>query len=233
MTSAAAKFTASRPEAQKRLICTPGTPSPNPAVSAAARAMSPPASPTGSTQPSTTSSTTEGSARLRALIAPSAWVASESAVTSCSEPSALPRPRGVRTASYTNASVILFLLFAALEAARDEKLHDLVGPGIDALHPRVAVHARDRIFVHIAIAAEQLQAAVDDFVLQVGQPVLGHRGRDGIELPPQVALHAVVMEDAADGRLGFALGELELGVLEVDDLLAEGLPLLDVVDGEP
>ena len=28
MTWAAAKFTASRPEAQKRLICTPGTPSP-------------------------------------------------------------------------------------------------------------------------------------------------------------------------------------------------------------
>ena len=31
MISAAAKFTASRPEAQKRLICTPGTPSPKPA----------------------------------------------------------------------------------------------------------------------------------------------------------------------------------------------------------
>src|SRR3954452_12027378 len=70
--------------------------------------MSPPASPTGSTQPSTTSSTTEGSERLRALIAPSACVASASAVTSCSEPSALPLPRGVRTASYTNASVIEF-----------------------------------------------------------------------------------------------------------------------------
>ena len=28
MISAAAKFTASRPEAQKRLICTPGTPLP-------------------------------------------------------------------------------------------------------------------------------------------------------------------------------------------------------------
>ena len=51
MISAAAKFTASRPEAQKRLIWMPGTPSPKPATSAAARAMSPPASPTGSTQP--------------------------------------------------------------------------------------------------------------------------------------------------------------------------------------
>ena len=57
---AAAKFTASRPEAQKRLIWMPGTPSPKPATSAAARAMLPPASPTGSTQPITTSSIMPG-----------------------------------------------------------------------------------------------------------------------------------------------------------------------------
>ena len=99
MISAAAKFTASRPEAQKRLICTPGTPSPKPAISAEARAMSPPASPTGSTQPSTTSSSSLGSRSLRSLTAASACVARLSAVTSCSAPSALPRPRGVRTAS--------------------------------------------------------------------------------------------------------------------------------------
>ena len=67
MTCAEAKFTASRPEAQKRLICTPGTPSPKPATSAAARAMSPPASPTGSTQPITTSSISAGSSLLRSL----------------------------------------------------------------------------------------------------------------------------------------------------------------------
>ena len=99
MTSAAAKFTASRPEAQKRLIWMPGTSLPKPAMIAATRAMSPPASPTGSTQPSTTSSTSTGSSSLRSLIAASAWLARLSAVTSCSEPSALPRPRGVRTAS--------------------------------------------------------------------------------------------------------------------------------------
>ena len=99
ITSAAAKFTASSPEAQKRLICTPGTPSPKPATSAAARAMSPPASPTGSTQPSTTSSSSVGSRSLRFLIAESACAARLSAVTSCSAPSCLPRPRGVRMAS--------------------------------------------------------------------------------------------------------------------------------------
>src|ERR1041385_7433160 len=195
--------------------------------------MSPPASPTGSTQPSTTSSTTAGSDRLRSLMAPSAWVASCSAVTSCSEPSALPLPRGVRTASYTNASVIFIPpVRQPSQAARNEKLHDLVGAGVDPLHARVSIHARDRVFVHIAIAAEQLQAAVDDFVLQVGQPVLGHRGCDGIQFLAQMALDTMVVEDAPDGRLGLALGKLELGVLEVDDLLAESLALLHVVDSE-
>src|SRR5437868_3122115 len=119
------------------------------------------------------------------------------------------------------------------QTPRDQQLHDLVGAGVDALHAGVAVHARDRVFVHITIAAEQLQTAVDDFVLQVREPVFRHRGGDGIELTAQVPLHAVVVEDAADGRLALALGELELGVLEIDDRLAERLALLDVVDGQP
>jgi acetyl-CoA C-acetyltransferase len=64
---------------------------------AAKRAMSEPASPTGSTTPSTTSSTTPSFRLLRSFSACSGTVASASAVTSCSAPSGLPRPRGVRT----------------------------------------------------------------------------------------------------------------------------------------
>src|SRR5882672_5429876 len=44
----------------------------------------------------------------------------------------------------------------ASQTPRDQQLHDLVGAGIDAQHPCVAVEARDRVFVHIAIAAEHL-----------------------------------------------------------------------------
>ena len=47
-----------------------------------------------------------------------------------------------------------------------------------------------------------------------------------------MALDAIVVEDAADGGLGLQLGKLELGVLEVEDRLAEGLALLDVVDSQ-
>ena len=50
--------------------------------------------------------------------------------------------------------------------------------------------------------------------------------------PVEVALDAVIVKHPRDRRLGLAFGEHELGVLELDDLLAEGLALLDVVDGE-
>jgi hypothetical protein len=90
-------FTASRPEAQKRLICTPATRRSQPAANTAARATSPPASPTGSTQPSTTSSTSAVSRSLRSLSAASTVAASRTVETSWSAPSGLPRPRGVRT----------------------------------------------------------------------------------------------------------------------------------------
>ena len=69
----------------------------------------------------------------------------------------------------------------------DQQLHDLVGAAIDALDAGVAVHPGDRIFIHIAIAAVQLQAFVDDFSLQVRQPVFRHRRRDRIETAGDVA----------------------------------------------
>ncbi|MNT64435.1 hypothetical protein D3C72_2023350 [compost metagenome] len=55
-TLAAAVFTASRPEAQKRFICTPATVWARPALIAATRAMLAPCSAMGATQPRITSS---------------------------------------------------------------------------------------------------------------------------------------------------------------------------------
>ncbi len=55
-TFCAAMFTASRPEAQKRLICMPATFTSQPAFSAAVLAITEPCSPTGETTPITTSS---------------------------------------------------------------------------------------------------------------------------------------------------------------------------------
>jgi hypothetical protein len=65
-----------------------------------------------------------------------------------------------------------------VKAARNHERHDLVRSGTDALHPRITVEARNRVLVHIAIAAEQLQAAIDDFsTVSVTQDFAGS-GRD-------------------------------------------------------
>src|SRR6516162_2019121 len=116
------------------------------------------------------------------------------------------------------------------ETPCDQKLHDLVGAGIDTHHPRVAIHTRDRKFLHAAIAAEELQAAINDLSLQVSQPIFGHRCRDRIERAIKIALDAMVVKHPRDGRLRFAFGEPELSILEFNYLLTEGLSLLDVLD---
>src|SRR5262249_31434572 len=53
-----------------------------------------------------------------------------------------------------------------------------------------------------------------------------------IEGAIEIALDAVIVKYPRDGRLRLALGQHELAVLELDDLLAERLALLDVVEGE-
>ena len=50
---------------------------------------------------------------------------------------------------------------------------------------------------------------------------------------PFKCFDALVDESSADLRLGLQLGQLEAGVLEIDDRLAERLALLHVVDRVP
>ena len=112
-TFCAAMFTASRPEAQKRLSCTPEARKSQPAASAAVLAMQLPCSPTGVTQPITTSSTCEVSRSWRFCNSLSTPMSSVIGLTSYSEPLALPRPRGVRIASKTKASVTWLAILAS------------------------------------------------------------------------------------------------------------------------
>ncbi len=101
----AAMFTASRPEAQKRLTWTPATVSGSPALIAAVLAMSAPWSPTGETQPRTTSSTRLGSSfSLRTRVSCIRPTTRSTGLVACSDPFNLPLPRGVRIASNTSAS---------------------------------------------------------------------------------------------------------------------------------
>ena len=94
-------FTASSPEAQKRLSCTPAHCQSQPAFSAATLAMTEPCSPMGDTTPITTSSTAAVSRSWRVRSASSVPASRSTGLTSCRLPSFLPLPRGVRTASKT------------------------------------------------------------------------------------------------------------------------------------
>jgi hypothetical protein len=45
---------------------------------------------------------------------------------------------------------------------REISSHDFRGTAIDSQHARIGVQAADFIFAHEAIAAEELQASIDD-----------------------------------------------------------------------
>ena len=64
----------------------------------------------------------------------------------------------------------------------DDRLHDLAGAAVDAVDPVVGVQAGDRVLVHVAVAAVQLQAAVDDAAGDLGAEQLGRGGVGGGQL---------------------------------------------------
>ena len=49
-------------------------------------------------------------------------------------------------------------------APSDDVQHDFVGPGADAVEALVAVGPLDLVFLHVAVAAEDLDALVGDLV---------------------------------------------------------------------
>src|SRR3954453_16932264 len=80
------------------------------------------------------------------------------------------------------------------EVAPDQLLHDLVGPGPDPRDARVRPGAGDAVLVHVAVAAPQLDAGVEDVVLDLGGPPLRLRRVDGREGAVQLLHDAGVDE---------------------------------------
>src|SRR5262245_57285107 len=101
------------------------------------------------------------------------------------------------------------------ELLRDDHLHDLVGSGVDALDAGIHEGARDRVLEHVAVAAEELQAGVDDLLGHLGLPELGHRALGDQRLAGDMLRDEPIEEGAADLDLRRALDELELRVLEL------------------
>ena len=90
----------------------------------------------------------------------------------------------------------------ALRLRPDHFLHDLAGAAVDALHAGVAPQPGDRVLVHVAGAAVQLQARVADLPLQLGVEQLGGRALGGGQLALQVAGDRPVQVRPAGLQLG-------------------------------
>src|SRR3954447_71119 len=167
-TFCAAMFTASRPEAQKRLSWTPATVSGSPALIAAVLAMSAPWSPIGETQPSTTSSTRCGSSStLRPSISCIRPTTRSTGLVECSEPLLFPLPRGVRMASKTSASVaaMVVLLSHGFRPVRIcPSMRTLVLDGRTLTPAAVVDIARGRAHAELADDARERNAAAERLV---------------------------------------------------------------------
>src|SRR3954447_4632986 len=82
------------------------------------------------------------------------------------------------------------------EGARDDLLHDLAGPGVDLRDAEVGPRPGDRVLVHVAVPAMQLQALVRDLLGALGAPQLRHRDGRDVELLLEVQADALVEERA-------------------------------------
>src|ERR1700722_1920508 len=99
------------------------------------------------------------------------------------------------------------------QALSDDLLHDLRGTSRDAHDARVDIGARDRVFEHVAVAAEELQAFVDRLHMQVARIKLRHRGIDGIEFVLQIERDALIDEGPPRRDLRCEPGQHEARIL--------------------
>src|SRR3546814_10344282 len=92
------------------------------------------------------------------------------------------------------------LLLAPQQFAGDDFFHDFAGTTVDALDAGIDEVAADGVFLHVAVAAEELQTFVGDAPLQFGGGELDHGGGDGGELTHLVLADALIDEGAEIGR---------------------------------
>src|SRR3954452_11310188 len=103
----------------------------------------------------------------------------------------------------------------------DDLLLDLGGAAVDGGDAAVEVGLGDRELHHVAVAAVELYALVDQLVLELGGVPLRHRRVDRLELTLEVLAEALVQERTGDAGLCGHLGDQEPVVLELPDRSAE------------
>src|SRR5688500_3212144 len=180
-------------DAQNRLTVVPGRVS-RPSCTAMRRATFCPCSSCGSAHPRCRSViSARSSSGTWSSAAATIRAARSSGRRSTNEP-LRARPSGESEVATMTASGMAVLLCLESEVAADEFLHDLVGAGPDPGHPGVHPSARHAVLGHVAVAAVQLHAGVDDVVLHVRAPPLGLGRVHGGQLAAGVRVGALVQE---------------------------------------
>ena len=130
--------------------------------------------------------------------------------------------RGLPLVAVALVTICLLDTSSLQQLPRDEQAHHLIGAFQNAMHAQIAPEAFDRIVAQIAIAAEHLQRAVRHAAARVGGKTLGHGGKAGLVRRARGDLAGGGVEQRAR-RLQFGghIGQLELGVLELGNRLAE------------
>ena len=103
--------------------------------------------------------------------------------------------------------------------------------GVDLGDLGIAHHALHGILTGVTVAAEQLHGAAGHIGSGLGSEQLSHSSVHGVRLVV-LLLHSSGIDQELSGlHAGVHLGQLELGVLELGDTLAELHALLGVLDG--
>lgn len=105
---------------------------------------------------------------------------------------------------------------SVIERSCDQLLHDLARAPVDSLHTGVGVGMGYRLVENVAVAAEQLQALIDDRALRLAAVELGYRSRCRIKSAIEVQPHALIDKCAEDFETRLAVGQNETSVLVVE-----------------
>src|SRR5260221_9005054 len=114
------------------------------------------------------------------------------------------------------------------QAARDHQPLDLAGAFVDLHHPGVAVVALDRVLLHVAVAAVDLNRLVGDPGRRLAGVELGHRRLARERTPAVLEPGGALEQEPRRLQAPLHLGELELHRLDPRDRTAERLALLGV-----
>src|SRR5207245_4424743 len=105
-------------------------------------------------------------------------------------------------------------------------------PILDSGYPGVDVQPRDRELGDEAVPAEQLQAFVDDLALHFGREQLHPRRVSNTQFTCVMDLDRGIYQSLPSRDGGVAVGENELGVLEVSQPTVEDHAVAHIVGGE-